>query len=86
MEFENFVKSPINENCDNQSAIELSKNVMFYKRSKHIDINFYFTRELVEKKVITIQYLRTESMVANILTKSFSKAKHCNCISMLKLQ
>ena len=48
-----LVKGSINVYCDNQSAIELSKNAVFHKRSKHIDISFHFTRELVEKKVIT---------------------------------
>jgi len=47
MGFEKYVISPINVFCDNQSAIELSKNAVFHKRSKHIDINFHFTRELV---------------------------------------
>jgi hypothetical protein len=36
MGFHRYVKSPINVYCDNQSAIELSKNAMFHKRSKHV--------------------------------------------------
>lgn len=86
MGFEQFVKDSISVWCDNQSAIELSKNAVFHKRSKHIDISFHFTRELVEKKVITIQYLRTELMIADILTKSLSKDKHFKYISMLQLE
>jgi len=53
MEFENFAKGPINVYCHNQSAIELSKNAILHKQSKQIEINFHFTRKLVEKKVIT---------------------------------
>lgn len=86
MGFEKFVKDPINVYCDNQSAIELSKSAIYHKRNKYIDISFHFTRELVERKVITIQYLRTESMMADILTKSLSKDKHFKCISMLQLE
>jgi len=86
MGFEQFVKDSISVWCDNQSAIELSKNAVFHKRSKHIDISFHFTTELVEKKVITIQYLRTELMIADILTKSLSKDKHFKYISMLQLE
>lgn len=86
MGFEKFVKDSINVYCDNQSAIELSKNAVFHKRSKHIDISFHFTRELIEKKVITIQYLRTELMIADIFTKSLSRDKHHKCISMLQLE
>jgi len=82
--FDKFVKDS-NVYCDNQSAIKLFKNAIFYKRSKHIDISFHFTR-LVEKKVITIRYLYTELMIADILTKSLSKVKHLKCISMLQLE
>lgn len=86
MGFEKFIKDPVDVYCDNQSAIELSKNAVFHKRSKHIDISFHFTRELVEKKVITVRYLRTESMIADILTKSLSRDKHFKCVSMLQLE
>ena len=58
----------------------MSKNAVLHKRSKHIDIDFYFTKELVEKKVIAIQYQKAESMIADILTKSLSKVKYLNCI------
>ena len=86
MGFEKFVSDTIHVYCDNQSAIELSKNAVNHKRSKHIDISFHFTRELVEKKIIIIQYLNTESMIADILTKSLSKAKHYKCVSLLHLE
>ena len=33
--------------CDNSSAITLSKNSIFHKRTKHIDAKFHFIRELV---------------------------------------
>ena len=35
---------------DNNSAITLSKNHVFHKRTKHIDIRFHFIRELVNNK------------------------------------
>lgn len=85
MGFDKYVNFPININCDNQSAIELSKNAKFHKRSKHIDIRYHFTRELVEKGDIVIKYLQTDRMLADILTKSLSKCKHERCIEMLNL-
>lgn len=85
MGFEKYVTPPISVFCDNQSAIELSKNAVFHKRSKHIDINFHFTCELVDKKEIVIHYLQTDSMLADILTKSLTKCKHDRCVQMLNL-
>lgn len=85
MGFEKYVETPILIYCDNQSAIELSKNAILHKRSKHIDISFHFTRELVEKKEIKVIYLRTDQMLADVLTKSLPKIKHQRCITMLNL-
>jgi hypothetical protein len=33
--------------CDNNSAIALSKNPVFHKKSKHIDTRYHFIRELI---------------------------------------
>ncbi|GJV77066.1 retrovirus-related pol polyprotein from transposon TNT 1-94 [Tanacetum coccineum] len=37
-------------NCDNQSAIHLSKNAMFHEGTKHINVRYHFIREIVESK------------------------------------
>lgn len=86
MQFYRFVENPVCVLCDNQSAIELAKNAVYHKRSKHIDIRFHFTRELVEKNEIKIVYLRTDSMLADILTKALPKIKHERAIEMLNLR
>lgn len=85
MGFEKYTAPPINVFFDNQSAIELSKNNVFHKRSKHIDISFHFTRELVDKKEIIIHYLQTDYMPADIFTKALTKYKHDRCVEMLNL-
>jgi len=66
MSFEKCMMSTINVFCDNQSAIELSRNAVYHKRSKHIDISYHFTHEFVEKKKITIRYLQTSMIVADV--------------------
>ena len=54
---------------DNQSAIKLSKNPVFHKRSKHIAIKYHFIREKVENKEFNFEFVRTLSMAADQLTK-----------------
>jgi len=44
--------------CDNQSVIQMTKNLVFHK-TKHIDIQYHFVRDLVQQKVIKIEYCRT---------------------------
>jgi hypothetical protein len=61
---------------DNQSAIKLCYNPVFHNRTKHIDIRYHYTRELVENNWITVNYMPSEEMSADILTKSLNKVKH----------
>eukprot|EP00253_Pinus_taeda_P031978 PITA_31978 len=55
--------------CDNSSAIALSKNSVFHKRTKHIDTRFHYIRELVRNGEIILQHCSTQEQVADILTK-----------------
>ena len=52
--------------CDNSSAIALSKNSVFHKRTKHIDAKYHYIRELVSNREIVLQHCRTEEQFADI--------------------
>jgi len=58
---------------DNQSAIKLVKNPEFHKRTKHIDVRYYFIRELYENGIVNIQYVESEKQIADILTKPLTR-------------
>ena len=58
---------------DNKGAIELSKNPKFHNRTKHIDISYHFVREQVEQSTFSVQYCRSEDMLADIMTKGLPK-------------
>eukprot|EP00253_Pinus_taeda_P029617 PITA_29617 len=45
--------------CDNSSAIALSNNSVFHKRTKHIDTRFHYIRELVSNGEIVLEHCRT---------------------------
>ena len=68
--------------CDNSSAIALSNNSVFHKRTKHIDTKFHYIRELVNNGEIILQHCRIEEQFADILTKplgqkSFEYLRKC---------
>nr|GEW52510.1 putative RNA-directed DNA polymerase [Tanacetum cinerariifolium] len=56
-------------NCDNMSTIKLSKNSVMHNRSKHIDVKYYFLRDLVNDGRIELRYCNTLAQVADIMTK-----------------
>ena len=51
--------------CDSQSEIFLPKNPTYYSKTKHIDVQYHFNREMIEKgkvlaeKVDIIETLQT---------------------------
>ena len=54
---------------DNQGAIAIAENPISGGRTKHIDVRYHFIRELVERKVLNIQYTESSNQHADILTK-----------------
>ena len=63
-------QGPVLLHQDNKSVIELSKNPVMHKRSKHFRIALHYIQDLVERDVIKLSYLETEKMIADILTKA----------------
>eukprot|EP00253_Pinus_taeda_P002039 PITA_02039 len=59
--------------CDNSSAIALSKNYVFHKRTKQIDTKFHYIMELVNNGEIVLQHYRTQEQVVDVLTKSLGQ-------------
>lgn len=57
--------------CDNTSAINISKNPVQHSRTKHIDIRHHFLRDLMESEVVSLSlsFILTENQLADILTK-----------------
>ena len=43
------------------------------KRSKYIDIYYYFIRDLAEKGELRVDYIPTEDMVADGITKPLAR-------------
>lgn len=60
---------------DNQSAIQLAKNPVYHKRTKHIDVHYHFVREKVEDKSITVKYVPSEYQLADIFTKALPRER-----------
>lgn len=59
--------------CDNTSVIQLSRNLVFYGKCKHIDLRFQFLREMVNNRVIKLKQCGTQEQTAYILTKPLKR-------------
>jgi hypothetical protein len=62
---------------DNKSAILLEKNgrASAGKRSRHMDIKYFYITDQVDKGKVVIEYCPTDEMIADYLTKPLHGAK-----------
>ncbi|GJU59113.1 retrovirus-related pol polyprotein from transposon TNT 1-94 [Tanacetum coccineum] len=72
--------NPVVVNCDNQSAIHLSRNAMFYERMKHINVRYHLIREIVESKEIEVAKIGTKDNAADAFTKVVPRPKFKYCM------
>ena len=61
--------------CDNTSAINLSKNLIQYSRTKHIDIRHYFLCDHVQNDDISLEFIDTNNQLADIFTKPLNEER-----------
>ncbi|KAI5346452.1 hypothetical protein L3X38_014331 [Prunus dulcis] len=76
-----FLPNPPVMYCDNLSALALSSNPVYHSRIKHLDIDYHFVREKVQKKDLLVQYVPTEEQVADVFTKGLHSpifSRHCS--------
>ena len=64
---------PITIKVDSQGALDLATNARFSQKTKHIDIRHHFIRDHIEKGDIVLQYVPTDRMTADILTKPLAR-------------
>ena len=58
--------------CDNKGAVDLANGWSVGGNLKHIDILLNFVRELKENGVISVKWVPTEKMTADMHTKNLS--------------
>ena len=61
---------------DNESAIRLEKNAQrsSSRRTRHLDIKYFWVKDQLEREGIKVLYCPTESMIADFLTKPLQGA------------
>jgi hypothetical protein len=69
--------------CDNSSSIKLSKNPVMHGRCKHIDVRYYFLRDLVKDGVLEMKHCNTGDQIADVMTKPLKLESFCKFRKML---
>ena len=78
-----FKQQVVRIDCDSQSTIFLAKNPAYHSRTKHIDVQYHFVRDMVESMKVLLENVDTLENVADSLTKFVSTEKFSWCTAAM---
>jgi len=55
--------------CDNIGATYLTSNPLYHARTKHIEIDYHFVRDMVAKKLLDVCFISGKDQLVDVLTK-----------------
>ena len=71
---------------DNQSSIKISKNLVFHDKTKHLEVDWHFSKQKIEDGTIKVSFISTNSQPTDIFIKALNKTKFENCRDLLGLR
>ena len=78
-----FSKGSVDLFSDSQGVVAVSANPVLSAATKHVEIADFFVRELVERALITVSFVKTDYMVADVLTKPLARVKFYRFIGII---
>ena len=70
--------------CDNLGATFLSAKLLFLARTKHVEVDHHFVRELVARHQLHVLFLPSKEQLADIFTKALPRTSFiCICDKLL---
>ena len=80
------VRPPLHN--DSQSVIDLTNNLVYHDRTKHIDMRCHFIHMLLKDDVLSLKKIHTSQNHANVLTNvdMMEKLKTCSASVVFKVE
>ncbi|MBW0507591.1 hypothetical protein O181_047306 [Austropuccinia psidii MF-1] len=68
---------------DNQSTISIASNHIYHHGTTHVNFRLHFIRNLIEEENLKLEYLDTNKMIADSLTKNNNYFKSINHLRLI---
>eukprot|EP00253_Pinus_taeda_P028555 PITA_28555 len=80
-----LVQEAIRIDCDSQSAIFLANNPAYHSKTKHVDVQYQFMRDMIDDKKVLLVKVDTLKNTADALTKYVSSEKFSWCRETIRI-
>ena len=75
--------SPVKLYCDSKATCDIAHNQVQHDRTKHIEVDRYFIKEKLEARIIEVPHVRSQDLLADVLTKAVSNQAFNYCLDKL---
>ena len=82
------IEMPILMHCDNKTTIFIADNPTFHERTKYIEVDYHYVRNMVMKEIISTPYTQSSEQLADIFTNELSVGVFeslCTKLSMIDM-
>ncbi|XP_042065307.1 uncharacterized mitochondrial protein AtMg00810-like [Salvia splendens] len=71
--------------CDNKAAISISENPVQHDRTKHVEVDRHFIKDIIDAKIVELPYVKSEDQLADILTKAVNSNSFRSVLDKLNI-
>ena len=81
----NLIDGPVGIYCDNQAAISLINSGANNSKGRHIEIQYHYIHDIIQKEEIEVSYIPTSDMIADPMTKGIPIEKFVKHVDLMGL-
>ena len=79
---------PVTIYYDNMSALSYAKDLKYHGKTKHIQIKYHFSRDMITQNEVVVRHIHTSKMVVDPFTKPIMRdafVRHAKSLGLYRI-